>query len=283
MSVLTIQAIVDNEASKKTEGLATEAGLSYWIEYKNRTYLFDAGEGEAIRANLPKLQKTLKDVDGLIISHGHHDHLGGMDWVLEQVNPSVPIYAKASVTDPVWSNRATGIAYAGVKPELIEPIQARLHAVESVEEIEPGFFLVPRASNRYPQPGSSQFLFEGKEGDLRPDSFSHECFIIVRLQEGLVVVSGCSHQGIANMVDRAQELFPGEPVVSVIGGFHLQGRKPDYEESEEMIESLAMYLKEQVSGSIYTGHCTSLSGFEGLKRVLADQVQYFYMGDLLSF
>jgi len=283
MSALKIQAIVDNELRQGTQGLATEAGLSYWIEYMGRTFLFDAGEGDAIRVNLPKLQKTLQDVDGVIISHGHHDHLGGMDWVLEQVNPSVPIYAKDSVTDPIWSNRATGMAYAGVKPELVKPIQARLHAVEAVEEIEPGFFLVARASDRYPQPGSSQFLFEGQEGSLHLDSFAHECFIVVRLEEGLVVISGCSHQGIANMVDRAQDLFPGEPVVSVIGGFHLQGRKPDFEESQETIETVANYLREQVTGTIYTGHCTSLPGFEGLQKILKDQVQYFYTGDILTF
>lgn len=283
MKTLKIQAIVDNELRNGTEGLATEAGLSYWIEYKDRVFLFDAGEGDAIRVNLPKLNRSLKDVDGVIISHGHHDHLGGMDWVLEGMESNVPIYAKASVTDPIWSNRASGMAYAGVKADLIEPIQARLHAIDAVEEIEPGFFLVPQASNRYPQPGSSQFLFEGEEGALRLDTFAHECFIVIRMEAGLVVISGCSHQGIANMVDRAKELFPGEPVLSVIGGFHLQGRKPDFEESQETIQAVADYLKDQVAGTVYTGHCTSMPGFEGLKEVMGDQVKYFYTGDILAF
>lgn len=283
MRALRIQSIVDNEVRKGVEGLATEAGLSYWIEYGDRIFLFDAGEGDAIRVNFPILKRHLSDVNGVIISHGHHDHLGGMDWVLENVNPEIPIYAKASVTDPIWSERSTGMAYAGVKPELIKPLQARLQAIEKVEEIEPGFYLVPQASRRYPQPGSSQFLFEGREDEMRPDSFAHECFIVIRRSEGLVVISGCSHQGIANMVDRAKDLFPGEAVASVVGGFHLQGRKPDFEEKSETIEQVARYLKKEVAGTVYTGHCTSVPGFLGLQKVLGDQVQYFYGGDLLTF
>lgn len=283
MKKLRIQVVVDNLVRSDSEGLATEAGLSYWIEYGEQSFLFDTGEGDAIKINIPLLQRKLNQIDGIILSHGHHDHLGGMDWVLEQMERDVPVYAKASVTDPIWSERITGMAYAGVKPELIAPIQAQLKAIEEVEEIAPDFFLIPKASERYPKPASSKFLYEGEEDQLRPDSFSHECFLVIRRSEGLIVVSGCSHQGIANMVERAKELFPSLPVLSVIGGFHLQGRKPDFEEKPEAIDAVAQYLKKYVTGTIYTGHCTSVPGFERLKMKLDEQVQYFYTGEVLDF
>ncbi|BES64136.1 MBL fold metallo-hydrolase [Gottschalkiaceae bacterium SANA] len=282
MIAFRIQAIVDNCTRPAKEPLATEAGLSYWIEYGDKNLLFDTGHKEAIQKNLPLLNRKLNQIDGIILSHGHYDHTGGMTWVMEELNKDIPIYAKASVTDPVWSERITGMAYAGTDPEILAPIQKNLHAIESVEEIMPGFFLVPRASQRFPQPESSKFLFEGEEGHLLPDSFRNECFVVVQRPEGIVVLSGCSHQGIANIVDKAQTLFPNQPVVSVIGGFHLQGRKPDFKERPETIDAVARFLQRQVVGTIHTGHCTSVPGFERLQTILGDQVDYFYAGDVLE-
>ena len=283
MIAFKIQAIVDNCTRPAKEPLATEAGLSYWIEYGDQNLLFDTGHKEAIKKNLPLLKRDLKQIDGIILSHGHYDHTGGMAWVLKERNKDIPIYAKASVTDPVWSERISGIAYAGTDPEIVSAIQKNLHAIESVEEIMPGFFLVPKASERYPQPESSKFLFEGEEGQFRPDSFTNECFVVVQRAKGIVVLSGCSHQGIANIVDKAQTLFPDQPVLSVIGGFHLQGRKPDFKEKPETIDAVAQLLQTRVAGTIHTGHCTSVPGFERLQLTLGDQVEYFYAGDVLDF
>ena len=281
MRDLKIQAIVDNHRRPETELLATEAGLSYWIDYGEKSFLFDTGDGEAIQRNLPALKRDLESIDSIILSHGHYDHTGGLAWVLRG-NQRAEIYAKTTVAKPLWSERVTGFATAGMSQEAASLAVDRFHYFESVIEIAPDFFLIPKASECYPRPASSKFLWEGNEGNLQPDSFDHECFIVVKRANGLIVITGCSHQGVSNMVDQAKRLFPDQPVLHVIGGFHLQGRKPDFHERQETIDAVGEYLQENTVQTVYTGHCTGLPAFARLQEKLGDQVQYFYAGDILE-
>ncbi len=281
MRALRIQAIVDNYSRPAEDKLATEAGLSYWIEYGEENFLFDTGDGEAIQKNMPILKRNRESIDSIILSHGHYDHTGGLGWVLCG-NKEAEIFAKTTVANTLWSERITGFALAGMNEQVALEAADRFHYFEEVLEIAPDFFLIPKASDRYPRPESSKFLWEGNEGELQPDSFDHECFIVVRREAGLIVITGCSHQGVTNMVDQAMILFPDEPVLHVLGGFHLQGRKPDFHEKEETIDAVGEYLKAQVARTIYTGHCTGLPAFERLQEKVGDQVQYFYAGDILE-
>lgn len=282
MRDLKIQAIVDNCTRDAEDRLATEAGLSYWIEYGEKSFLFDTGDGEAIQRNLPALKRDLESIDSIILSHGHYDHTGGLAWVLRE-NQRAGIYAKTTVAKLLWVERITGFATAGMSLEASSLAADRFHYFEEVIEIAPDFFLIPKASECYPRPESSKFLWEGKEKNLLPDSFDHECFIVVKRTNGLIVITGCSHQGVSNMVDQAKRLFPDQPVLHVIGGFHLQGRKPDFHEREEVIDGVGRYLKENTTQTIYTGHCTGLPAFARLQEKLGDQLQYFYAGDTLEF
>lgn len=281
MRTLRIQAIVDNYARPTEENLATEAGLSYWIEYGDENFLFDTGDGQAIQANMPALKRKIESIDSIILSHGHYDHTGGLGWVLGE-NQTAKIYAKTTVAKTLWSERITGFALAGMDQQVALAAADRFHYFDEVFEIAPDFFLIPKAGDRYPQPESSKFLWEGDEGNLQPDSFDHECFLVVKREEGLIVITGCSHQGVANIVDQAKNVFPNRPVLHVIGGFHLQGRKPDFHESQETIDFVGQYLQEEVSKTIYTGHCTGLPAFKRLQEQVGDQVQYFYAGDTLE-
>ena len=105
-----ITLVVENSVYRSQ--LLAEHGLSFWIDYGDNSYLFDTGQGQVLNHNLKTLGLNPTELKGVILSHGHYDHGGGLNNILEQ-QPEVPVYAHPDVFLPKYSHKTSGQVLRG--------------------------------------------------------------------------------------------------------------------------------------------------------------------------
>ncbi len=182
-SGVTVTILYENNASDPR--LETAWGFSCLVEGLEKTILFDTGgDASLLLRNMRALGIDPQNVDVVVISHIHNDHLGGLAGFLEE-NPAVTVYLPQSFPENIKSaTREAGAEVVAVHG----PVEICEHALST-----------------------------GELGDS-----IQEQSLVLETTQGLVVITGCAHPGVVNIVRRAQELT-GEEVALVLGGFHLGG------------------------------------------------------------
>ena len=112
--------------------------------------------------------------------------------------------------------------------------------------------------------------------ELFTDDFKHEQNLIVNSNNKIVVLSGCAHRGILNIMDKAMTIIKGEPDY-VIGGFHLYSNSRQICEDSAKIEQIALSLK-NLTTKFYTCHCTGIKPFKMLRAVMGEKIEYISTG-----
>lgn len=180
---LTITVVYDNNRYKK--GLATAWGFSCLIRGTEKTILFDTGgDSSILLANMEKLGINPKEVEVVVLSHIHSDHVGGLVRFLE-INPEVTIYLPKSFPQEFKAAVRSHCA------EVVE-VQEPLHICEKV-------------------------ITTGELGTV-----IKEQSLIIQTDGGLIVITGCAHPGIVETISKARDLG-GDNLLFVMGGFHLVG------------------------------------------------------------
>lgn len=246
--------------------LTCEHGLSLYIETDNRKILFDAGQTGAFADNAQKLGIDLSKVDLAILSHGHYDHSGGFARFLE-INQTARIYVNQNAIKPYYN----GIGgYIGMAPELME--SGRLIFTRDVDQLGSGMTLYscndrPRVYNM-----DSFGLQVMENGQLIPDDFCHEQYLLIEQGGKRVCISGCSHKGILNI---AQWFRPDV----MVGGFHFM-KVETQGEGAAFLEEAARELM-QYPTVYYTGHCTGREQFAYMKACMGDRLQALSTGSVI--
>ena len=125
-------------------------------------------------------------------------------------------------------------------------------------------------------PQSNLSLRVRRDGQTLQDDFSHEQCLVVSQDGHRVLVSGCAHNGILNILDRYRDLFGGDPDV-VISGFHMMKKQPYDCEELDVIDETARELARH-NTVFYTGHCTGLPAFERMQTILGEQLRPLHSG-----
>lgn len=246
--------------------LASEHGLSLYIETQNRKILFDFGQTAAFAENAERLGVDLKAVDTAILSHGHYDHGGGIARFME-LNSSAPVYLSRYAFGDYYN--ASG-KYIGLAPELRG--SDRLVFTQDYINLGDGLelFSCNKRSRTY---GTDSAGLSEKRGDeLVPDSFLHEQYLVIG-GERKTVISGCSHKGILNI---SEWLTPD----ILIGGFHFM--KQDVPETGSAVLDKAAERLAAGKTVYYTCHCTGLRQYEYLKEKMGSQLNYLASGQILT-
>lgn len=246
MQKLKITVLSENTAGKWCRA---EHGLSFLVE-ADRKILFDTGSSDLISFNAQILGIDLSEINTIVLSHGHDDHSGGLMLFSGQqliCHPDVFIerFRKSNST-PLgmkWSE---------------DEIRSKFDVVTSCEPLklsEQIWFLgeIPRTTD-----------FEGKatafkKSDGTDDFVMDDSGLAVKTTKGLVVISGCAHAGICNMILHAQKVTGVEKTHAVIGGLHLQN---DDKTTRKTIDWLKSMEVEQVIPS----HCTALTAQSAILR-----------------
>jgi 7,8-dihydropterin-6-yl-methyl-4-(beta-D-ribofuranosyl)aminobenzene 5'-phosphate synthase len=212
--------------------------------------------------NLEALEHSPDDLDAVVLSHGHPDHYGGLLELLgRRTGPPLPVYLHQDIFLPkvlitprgriAWKLELDQLVAAGVKlienrgPQLVLDQALLTGTVEAVTPYEK------------PLPNFKRKIKDQEE----QDPFSDEQALVLHVEgRGLVVIGGCSHPGIVNMVKYAQKLTGVQKVTLILGGFHLTAH------GEEAIQNTIRGLQELNPELIMAGHCT---GFRALTKLAA--------------
>jgi len=257
---IRITTLSENTA---TQGFLAEWGLSILIEVNGTKVLMDTGMSMSAAYNAQLHGIDLRDIQTVVLSHGHHDHTGGLRDVLRRKRGAVAVVGHPDIWSSKYARSQNRDDYCGIPfaREPLESLGARfqlsrkpVHVAEHVMTTGE----IPMVTD-YETIEDNLFVKEGAE--LVPDLLADDLGLIIQADLGLVVVLGCAHRGIVNTVRHAQELTGQERVYAVIGGTHL------FRASEERITRTAADLKKMEIQKLGVSHCT---GFFASSR-LADE------------
>ena len=270
---------------ENTEGadrLFYEHGLSFYIETQKYKILFDTGCSDAFLRNAEMLEIDLKKVDIVVLSHGHYDHAGGiLDFV--KINPNAKIYMQRNAGREYYNFRNGLQKYIGIDKAILELPQVVF--LEGNYQINEELYLFTNVSGRKYWPQGNLLLKEKVNEAFIQDKFLHEQYLVISDEKEQVLLSGCAHNGILNILEAYREQFH-RTLDKVISGFHMMkkgiGEELPYTLEEiETIENTANELK-QMKTKFYTGHCTGETAFELMKKIMGEQLVYVHSGDEIS-
>ncbi len=264
---LELRILVDNEAES---GWVSEHGFAVWLEAGGKRILFDTGQGKALRPNSERTRHDPAKADILVLSHGHYDHTGAIDYVLER-NPEIHVYAHLEIFRERYS------LHPGQPPkEISMPSEQRLvvanmrdshlHWVSRPTRIAEGVWLSGPIPRNHPLEDTGGPFFRDPAG-LEPDSIPDDLSLWVETPKGLLVVCGCCHAGLLNTLDHIRRSCGVDRVWGIVGGFHLKNASP------ARLEATMQALNALKPELVVPCHCTGDDATDYLKQNLSATVR----------
>lgn len=270
LSVLMDDAACSNE-------FVCEHGLSFFLETADGSLLFDMGTTDLFLKNAETLGLSLPSVRWGVLSHGHVDHGGGIPTFL-RVNDHAPIYVSAKALEGHYTTRQSGEVQDIGLPSALEG-EPRIHALAGDAFLSPSLFLFSSVSGQaFQSRSNAAHLVRTPSGDVS-DCFAHEQSLLITEGSKSVLIAGCAHRGIVNILGRAMELA-GKPLDAVVSGFHLSNPRDGGSEANDIVDGVADYLS-RFSTQYYTCHCTGAPAFARLKLRLGEQLHQISSGSQL--
>lgn len=245
--------------------LQAEHGLAMYVEKDGFRFLFDTGETNLFMQNAETLGIDLSHLDAVAFSHNHYDHCGGFLSFAQRKYPACPVYAHTGFfRRKWWDHSLDAVEEATYEPamELVGPIMGSEYFFQNgyprfrmisgdIFELTKDIYLV----GNFPQERGEEVPHPSSKMELDPDTFVPDQFrdeqiCVIRTKKGLVLLTGCAHNGIMNIMRTVEQRFPGETIYAVFGGTHLtQSQMP------RIVHTIA-YINEKNLAFAGVCHCT---------------------------
>lgn len=275
---LKITTLIENDSDEKNI-LCNEHGLSLYIEINEKKILFDTGQSGEFIINAEKLKIDLNDLDYVVLSHGHYDHSGGFSKLLENTNKSFKVIAGNGFFNKKYKSIEEGYKFNGnfFDEEFISQNNISLKCINQdifyvTEDVM--IFSNFERKNDFEILNKKFYIKENDEYVI--DDFSDEIALGIKHEKGLVIIVGCSHVGIVNILETITQRA-GMPIYAIVGGSHL------IEADEPRLNNTINYLKEKNINILRLSHCTGDRAVEKLESEFGNKFVYNNTGNILEF
>lgn len=272
---MKIVTLVEDSAGQKN--WKRKHGLCLYIETERHKILFDLGPDETFLRNAQRCGLDLKAVDTVVISHGHGDHGGGLSAFL-QINRTARIYVRPDAFLPHYNKVLKVPVYCGLDTKFRD--NGRMVYTGQRHRIDKTLFLFSDVEGSRCVPSINRSLQEQRGRQRVADAFGHEQSLLIQENGKVVLIGGCAHRGIVNIIKSASYIS-GKYIDVVISGFHLTDPVLKKTESREFLDKLA-YNLDKFSCQYYTLHCTGDRAYGYLREKLGEEkLSYLALGDVL--
>lgn len=260
---------------------AGEHGFSAFIEMEEGNYLFDTGSGHSVVANSLVLNKDLRNIKKIFLSHGHYDHSGGLPEVLNlrgkvdvHIHPHVFLDRIAvHKENGEEKKRFVGIPY---KRGYLEALGANFISNHTFLEVERGIYLTGEVSRKASFEKPDHRLFSEVDGKTSQDIFLDDQSLILDTEKGFILLLGCAHSGMINIIHHVIHKTGKDKFHAILGGTHLDFLTP--EQLEESIKALKQMEIEKIGVS----HCTGMRAAFRLQQEFKDRFFYGCVGSVFE-
>ena len=266
---VTITTLIENNQDEKQE-LASEHGLSLYLEVDGLKILFDTGQSGKFIENAKKLNIDLNKLDYIIISHGHYDHANGLKELLKSIDarPTLIVggefFKKKYKLLPDGQYRFNGINF---DEEFISAQMPLIKVEENSFQLSENVMIYHHfaKTNDFEKTNQKFYCHDGTQKVI--DDFEDEIALSINTQKGLVAIVGCSHVGVVNILNTIK-LANETPLYGIVGGTHL------VEADLVRIDRTIAAFKEIGLKMVAVSHCTGEQGLKAVKEKMPREYIY---------
>lgn len=260
--------------------LIAEHGFAALIETPQDSILFDTGQGFGLLHNAREMRRDLQKITTVVLSHGHYDHTGGLPLLLNHLQRQLAIVAHPDIfSERYWRSNFELRPIGMVAPRADLEGQGASFTLESgYRQLTETLYCsgeVPRRTNF--EKGDPHLVIPNGSGGYGQDPLRDDLSLALRTNRGLVILLGCAHAGVINIIDHFKEKSGDERICALIGGTHLGPA------SEEQFQATLTMLKRNRIAKIGLSHCTGLNRGAQLFHEFSGRSFFAAAGTVLEF
>jgi len=261
-------------------GLIAEHGFAALIETPQASILFDTGQGFGLLNNAREIGRNLSAISSVVLSHGHLDHSGGLPVLLNHLQRPLAVVAHPDLfNERYWRSnfelRPIGITMSRAE---LEGQGASFSLGCDYQQLTENLYCsgeVPRLTDF--EKGDPHLVIPDGHGGYALDPLRDDLSLALTTDKGLVILLGCAHAGVINIIEHFREKSGEERICALIGGTHLSPA------SEEQFQTTLAMLKRYRLGKIGLSHCTGLNRGALLFQEFAGRSFFAAAGTVLDF
>jgi 7,8-dihydropterin-6-yl-methyl-4-(beta-D-ribofuranosyl)aminobenzene 5'-phosphate synthase len=260
-AVLKVRVLVDNN-TLIDDYYNAEAGFSLSLACDGKKILFDAGYSDLFIRNAELMGINLTSLDAIALSHGHNDHTWGLNHLVQyydrrfvQNKPKLVLHPEALVRKTLKTQEIGMV----LNRDVLEQFFTLEISTDPVQLTERLWWLgeIPRTIEHRGALG-----VKCQSGEHCDDLLEDDTALVYDGEDGLVILTGCSHAGICNIVSYAMQVMGKSKIADILGGFHMLN------EPKESLEKTAEWLAQRRPKRIHPCHCADLAAKIALARYL---------------
>lgn len=278
---LKISIFSDNYVSMKSRDCWAQHGLGLFLEAKfedlQLNIIFDAGPSiNIVKHNLDILNLNLNRVNAIIISHGHHDHTGGLIEVIRRIGKRIPVIAHPKTFSHRFAKRDLRVVGVPFNQKEVEEVGGIIVSCRNDFDLANRIFVIGEIDRINDFEKVEGYLIE-EDGKLIDDDIIDDRAILIKFDDGHILITGCAHSGLINTIYYAINNYNVKRFKAIIGGFHLENA------SHERISKTLNELKRLDFQCIVPMHCTGIKMISALINSFSDRIKIVSVGESLEF
>jgi 7,8-dihydropterin-6-yl-methyl-4-(beta-D-ribofuranosyl)aminobenzene 5'-phosphate synthase len=246
-----------------------EWGFAALVEVDGHKVLFDTGaRPDTVLQNAAALKIDLSQVTDVVLSHFHDDHTGGLMTLrnaLRAKNPAAlsRLHVAQGIFDELHAaGKTANVNHMAMRRDEFVAGGGTVIVHDKADEIAPGIWLTGPVPRRFPERNWSGSLKRVTAAGEIDDAVQDDMSMVIRSDDGLIVLTGCGHAGIGNILVHSRAMLDNQPVKTVIGGLHL------YAADEAKLRWTANEMHKAGVTTLLAAHCTGLEATYRLRALL---------------